>query len=236
MPRIKRKDYENLSDANVKKVIELLEQDKPITKKEACELLNISYNTTRLNKIIDQFRENQEYAKIRKAQNRGRPLDNSEIQDITTSYLSGESISDISKRLFRSTAIIKEAVDTIGIPTRAHNKAERQHTGLLPEACISEDFEPGEIVWSARHHRAAIIREELSVNYQAEKPGFTDVNYEQKYGSKCYAIWVLEDIDQDKEFWVQGLEVGGYNAYALAYDLGKLKHLQEKYSVDLSRI
>jgi len=55
--RVKAKEHENLSEANIKKVIELLEAEKPITKKEACEVLNISYNTTRLSKIIEEFKE-----------------------------------------------------------------------------------------------------------------------------------------------------------------------------------
>ena len=47
----KKKSYENLTDSNIKNVISLLEAEKPITKKEACDILNISYNTTRLNKL-----------------------------------------------------------------------------------------------------------------------------------------------------------------------------------------
>ena len=44
-------------------------KEKPITKKEACEVLSISYNTTRLNKIIAEFEERQEYVAKRKATN-----------------------------------------------------------------------------------------------------------------------------------------------------------------------
>ena len=57
LARVKKKDYENLSATNIQKVIMLLEQEKPITKKEACQILNISYNTARLNKILDEFDE-----------------------------------------------------------------------------------------------------------------------------------------------------------------------------------
>ena len=41
----------------------------------------------------------------------------------------------------------------------------------LPDECIAEDFANGEIVWSAKYHGPAIIKQELSVDYQAEKPG-----------------------------------------------------------------
>ena len=72
MSRVKKRAYENLSAANIQKVIELLRQEKPITKKEACEVLSISYNTTRLNKIIAEFEERQEYVAKRKATNKGK--------------------------------------------------------------------------------------------------------------------------------------------------------------------
>ena len=45
---IKKKSYEKLDDINIKRVIDALESEIPITKKDACEILNISYNTTRL--------------------------------------------------------------------------------------------------------------------------------------------------------------------------------------------
>jgi hypothetical protein len=239
MRRVKKKQHENLSDERLTEVIGLLGSSttdrKPITKKEACEMLNIAYNTTRLNKIIEEFVDQQEYRKARKAKLRGKPVSEAEIAEIAMDYLQGDSLASISKSVYRPAALIKSVVEKIGIPSRPANKAERVHTELLPQPCVAESFEPGEIVWSAQHHCAAEIREEISVDHQAEKQGFSDVNYEEKYSSRCYAIWVLESIDQDKEFWINGVEAGGYNAYALAYDLGKLEHLQQ-FGVDLSRL
>ena len=58
---IKKQEGENLTDANIKKVIRLLSAEKPITKKEACSILNISYNTTRLSKVIEDYESDQEY-------------------------------------------------------------------------------------------------------------------------------------------------------------------------------
>ena len=52
---IRKKDGENLTNQNLEKVYKLLNQEKPITKVEACKLLNISYNTARLNKIISTY-------------------------------------------------------------------------------------------------------------------------------------------------------------------------------------
>ena len=47
-------------------------------------------------------------------------------------------------------------------------------------------------------------------------------------------IYVFEKVDTS-DSWFPGIEVGGFNAYCLAYDLGKLSHLEEA-GVDLQRI
>ena len=39
---VRKKREEKLSETNINKVIELLASEKPITKKEACEILNIA--------------------------------------------------------------------------------------------------------------------------------------------------------------------------------------------------
>ena len=45
MARVKVKDSEKLTPSNIRQVINLLESNKPITKKQACSMLRISYNT-----------------------------------------------------------------------------------------------------------------------------------------------------------------------------------------------
>ena len=60
---MRTKKHENLTQANISKVIEYLnpkDGSKPITKKEACSILNIAYNTTRLGNIIAEFEEMQD--------------------------------------------------------------------------------------------------------------------------------------------------------------------------------
>ena len=235
--RLKKKDYENLSPENVQKVISLLnpsEEQKPITKKEACDLLNISYNTVRLQKVIEDYNEQIEYVSKRKSQNRGRAATDMEIKEAVTDYLRGSSVAEISKSLYRSAGFVKAIIDRVGVPQRPAGEEERRSYDYIPEECVSEDFKPGEIVWSAKHHTTAIIEHELSMLHQVSKAGIKEVDYESKYSSKCYAIWVVEDIDNDKEMWAR-VAIGGYSTYSLAYDLAKLTHL-EKYGVDLSRI
>ena len=230
MKRLKKKDHENLSDTNIQKVISLLTGDSPITKKEACSILNIAYNTTRLQKIIDDFLETKAYREKRKSQNRGKAATREEVADTITRFLSGDPISEIAAGLYRSSGFIKSIIERVGVP----QKEEGQYD-YLPEECVAESFEEGEIVWSAKYHGPAIIRAELSVDYQAERAGYQDVNYEKKYGVKAYNIWVIEKVDDDySDRWTTATG-GGFASTQLAYDLGKLSHLKE-YGVDLSRI
>ena len=193
-------------------------------------MLNIAYNTARLQRILDDYQDKVEYRELRKKQNRGRGASNEEIREAVERYLSGDSISEIAAGLFRSASFIKGIIERVGIP----NTSKESGVIPLPDSCIAESFSKGEVVWSAVYNKPARVDYEISVDYQAEREGFIDVNYEKKYGSKCYAIYVMEEVRDDTEKWAN-VETGGFAAYSLAYDLGKLSHL-EKYGVDLSRI
>jgi hypothetical protein len=228
---VKAKDYENLSDSNIRQVITLLNSETPITKKQACEILNISYNVTRLARIIEEYHEKKAYVKKRKSQLRGRPASKEEIGEIATGYLRGDSLQEISKYTYRSLAFVKAIVEKIGIPSRVLEE-EEWIPEYLPENCVSSSFSVGDVAWSAKYHRPCIIEAELSVDYQAEKPGYSDVNYEKKYSSKAYRIYVLTESSDDDEY---SKRKPGFNAYSLAYDLGSLKHLKE-FGVDLYAI
>jgi hypothetical protein len=230
MRRVKKKDHENLSEANIQKVINLLNDKTPISKKEACSILNIAYNTTRLQRIIDDYEDKVSYRELRKKQNRGRAATSTEIAEAVERFLSGDSIAEIAFGLFRSPAFVKGIIERVGVPQKTDEKVD-----YLPEECISESFADGELVWSAKYSAPAIIEREISVDYQAEQLGFSDVNYEKKYSSKCYAIWVLQRHDEDAEDLWARVKTGGFNAFSLAYDLGKLEHLKE-YGVKLQNL
>ena len=97
---IKTRKHENLTETNIQHVMELLNADSPITKKEACSILNISYNTTRLNKIIEDHLETVAYRERRKSQNKGKSATEMEIKQVVNFYLDGSEVSDIAKGLY----------------------------------------------------------------------------------------------------------------------------------------
>ena len=82
---------------------------------------------------------------------------------------------------------------------------------------VAEEFIPDEKVWSAKYHAPAIVDKEVEV--------------ESKYESKGYSVYILEKTENMRE----ELQTGGFYAYALACELGKLTHL-EQYGVNLKRI
>ena len=224
MARVKKKAHENLSDANIQKVIQLLQPQEttksPITKKDACGLLNISYNTTRLAKIIQEYQDRQKYVAEQKAKRRGKAATDFEIQQAVEEYLGGENYATIAKRLFRSAGFVKAIIERVGVPQRPTGEDARKGLDYLPERCVAESFREGEVVWSAKYHRPALIKREV--------PSKGD------YLGKVYSIYILEAVD-DPGPWFGHITAGGYYAYQPAYDLGKLEHL-EKYGVNLTKI
>ena len=222
MRRLRKKDHEDLSDTNIAKVIKemhTLDSGRPtITKKEACQILKISYNPARLDKIIEEYNDKLEYRSKRKKQKRGRPASADEISDTVRCHLRGDPITDIAFRLFRSVPFVRSIIESVGVPTRGANSEERTTAGTIPEQCIAEVFEEGEVVWSAKDHASATVLHQE-----------TNINYEKIYGSKCYQIYVHENSEEYEAYGP------GYYTSALAYDLGSLRHL-EQYDIDLKNI
>src|SRR5210317_1788472 len=167
---VRKKREEKLSEANINKVIELLASEKPITKKEACEILHIAYNTTRLNKIIADHNETIQFRVIRKAQNKGKGVTETEKKSIVKYYLEGSNISDIAKQLYRSPAIIKAVIERMGIPQKLPDTDyEGIRNAMIPETCVSEEFEEGQRVWSSQGNCIAVVKREVTKSHNFEK-------------------------------------------------------------------
>jgi len=194
---VKVKAGENLTDSNISKVISLLEeQDKPITKKEACKILNISYNTTRLNNIIEGYKEKIATIKRLKAKKRGKPPTPVELEGIILDYLKGESISELAKMNYRSTLFINGIIDKYNIPRRAKSSSYF-NPELLPDESLKTDYEDEEICWSARYNTLATVTKFLD---------------EDKEWGKVYRIWLYgSQARYASQPW---------------YELGSLTHLE----------
>ena len=220
---IKKKKHEKLDDTNIKRVIAALEGDSPITKKDACEMLNISYNTTRLSKIINGFKEEQEYRKRRMAKNRGKPASKEELKEMIEMYLDGQTVTNIAKYMYRSPAFIKGNLDRIGVPTRI-SEGEKF---IVPDECVKYEFEVGEWVWfcdnrpDVRGGHAGKITKDLGTN-------------ERRLGH-AYMIDYWIPLEWQEGFWVPwwpGIKrVKGWTC-SKAEDLATIQHLIDEYNID----
>ena len=195
-------EEEKMTDANIARVIQLLEPTEegkqPITKKLACELLGMAYNTTRLGTVIQQFKERKQKERQRRAAKRGKPAEKDEIVYAIKEYLSGEPIDAISKGLYRSPAFVKNILESNHVPIRATSH-DYFNPELIPEGAMRDRFTVGEIVYSSRYDSTARIEAELK--------------NDPKHGW-VYRIWLLG------ERWQQ-------YAYQEAAELASLEHLRE---------
>jgi hypothetical protein len=194
-------EQERMTDANIERVIELLEPKeqgvKPITKKDACQILGMSYNTTRLDSIIQTHKERKEKTAKRRAEKRGKPLTEDEVQFIIQSYLAGDPISTINENTYRGSQLIKQVLDRYSVPIRK-SSPDYFKPELIPEAAMRDRFEVNEVVYSARYESLAKILAEQT---------------HPQYGW-IYRVWLLS------ERWLQ-------NAYQPASELASLAHIRE---------
>jgi len=194
-------EEELMTPANISRVIRLLEpQDegvKPITKKDACQILGMSYNTTRLGTIIEDFKKAQARSAQRRAELRGKPASREDIIYIISEYLNGETVDAISKMTYRSPTFIKNLLEAHAVPIRVpgHSYFNPQ---LIPDGAVRDRFKVGEVVYSSRYDSLARIDAETKT---------------EKYGY-IYRVWLLS------EKWLQ-------SASQEAYELASLQHLRD---------
>lgn len=192
-------ELEKMTDANIAKVIRLLEPEdgKPITKKDACQMLGMAYNTTRLASVIEEFKQKQQRIAEQKAKLRGKPITDNERASIIQEYLAGATIESISKMTYRGSHLIKQVLEDNSVPIRqpGHNYFTPQ---LIPDGAMRDRFQPGEVVYSACYDSMARIKSE---------------KLDPKHGY-VYSMWLLS------ERWLQW-------CWQPAYELASLEHLRK---------
>ena len=91
----------------------------------------------------------------------------------------------------------------------------------------------------SKDNSIAEIKREQTVEYMNSMPGYIKppVNYEEKYGAKGYAIYVLTPVDLSNSYfpWLDGNRVG-YHSFSLAYDLASLKSIWSNMELTLLKI
>lgn len=172
-------EEERMTDSNLSRVIRLLEPEegkKPITKKDACQMLGMAYNTTRLGTIIEQFKERQRRTAEQRAKLRGKAVTKDEKIFIIQEYLTGSTIDAITKSTYRGVTIVKQVLDEYSVPLRIPGQ-NYFNPQLIPDGAARDKFEVGEVVWSARYGSLAKIYSE---------------KLDPKHGH-IYHMWLIDD-------------------------------------------
>lgn len=191
------KENDLLTPANLDRVIAGFEATPKMTKKDACAILGIAYNTTRLDGLIEKYLEKNARDAARRAALRGKPATQDEIIYVIQEYLEGSVVDAISKATFRGPTFIKAILEKYDVPVR--NTSHDYFTpGLIPDGATRDRFTIGEVVYSARYDSTARVDAEQS----HPKLGW------------IYRIYLLG------EKWQQ-------SAYQEAYELASLQHLRE---------
>jgi hypothetical protein len=194
-------EQELMTEANILRVISLLEPKdtaaKPITKKEACGILGMAYNTTRLATILEEFKAKRDRDATRRAALRGKAATEEEVKYIIQEYLEGATVDAISKSTYRGTTFVKAILDKYSVPVRVPGHSYFKPE-LIPEGAVRDRFTVGEVVYSARYDSTARV--------DTEQP-------HPEHGW-VYRIWLLS------EKWLQ-------SAYQPAEELASLQHLRE---------
>ena len=165
-------------------VIAKLEAEKPITKKLACEMLGIAYNTTRLENLIQEYKDDLDRVKLRKKQVRKEAVTEETVREWAKEYLvNGMPINEIAEFAYRTPLLVKTWLERHGalLPKTSPNPLNPEY---VPEACMSSDFEDGELVYVNGYCSFGIIKREIK-SKTAEAAGY-----------KAYRILLLGDERQ----------------------------------------
>lgn len=191
------KENDLLTDANIERIIAGFEATPKMTKKDACAIIGIAYNTTRLDGIIEKYLEKKARDAARRAALRGKPATNDEITYVIQEYLEGATVDAISKSTFRGSTFVKAILEKYDVPVR-QTSHDYFNPELIPDGATRSRFAVGEIVYSARYDSVARI----------------DTEQPHSQHAWVYRIWLLSDR------WKQ-------SAYQPAEELASLEHLRK---------
>lgn len=161
--RIKVDSQEKLDATHFERVISLLEPKdggKPGTKKDACAILGIAYNTTRLGSLIDKYKADKEKEAQNRAKKRGTPATMAEVSYVVQSYLEGGTVESISTTLYRSSGFVNTILDKYSVPKR-QSAYSYFRPELVPEGAMRDKFSVGEKVYSMPYDSLASVEAEV---------------------------------------------------------------------------
>lgn len=135
----------DITDDQFKEAIAWL--DNGGTKKGACDILGVSNNKT-MESRIEEWKNEQEIAKRMRREKRRTAITDQELANMIEDYFDGETFDDMSRRFYRSVAVIKHRLYLAGALIRTRETVSPLNPPLLPEEAVllDADFRPRESV------------------------------------------------------------------------------------------
>lgn len=190
---------------------------KEITKKAACEALgfltpagNPQYK--KLETAIEEFKVRKAADKRIRAKKRTEAFTDREISDMISMYLAGQSLASLSEHFYRSIAVIKYRLELAGAllrrtsspdTTEMDSRTKPEHCEyenpiLLPEKCVVESHNIGDMVWSTRYAQLAKVVKEV-------QPGVYRI-FMSSEGQRKYAYQPTEELGSLKHLQDLGVQ------------------------------
>jgi len=168
------------------------------TKRAQCDALGINYNTSRLDKLLDEESERREHSARMRREMRKKAITPVERAGMIQEYLQGIPLSGISDSYYRSTATVKDVLETAGVlGLMCSTKVDPLNPVMVPDACFSEEFEVGQIVFVPAYKCVGVVKHSYG---------------EGPEGCNQYRVYLSGSRER--------------NVYASSYDLGSLEHLK----------
>lgn len=185
-----------IADDKFKEAIKWLEDGG--TKKGACEILGVGSNAT-MERLIEEWVENQRISAEMRKKKRGKPLEPYEIASIIEKYLQNDSIESIASSLYRSEALVKAELERRGANLKYKGKLDETkplelYPPEIPEQLMAYSFEIDEEVWVSAYQCMGVVTKKLSED--------------------VYRIWLL---DEGRQKFV----------HQYTWDLASMKPFQE---------
>jgi hypothetical protein len=150
-----KRTYNDLTEETYLRAINWLEDGG--TKKGACEILKVSSNPT-MERLILEFHEGKVRDREMRAAKRKVAVTQDEVLLYIMDYINGCTLNELSDRHFRSIDTIKMHLEKHGAMLRFHGTIDQLNPPMLPDECVSETFDVGQYVWSAKYGCIAQVK------------------------------------------------------------------------------
>lgn len=193
------------------------------TKKGACDILGVSNNKT-MESLLEEYDNKLRVDKEIRAKKRKQAVTSQELAEIISDHLSGYSMQELSEIYYRSADTIKHHLVKNGALIRTHTKIDQLSPPLLPEECMSDSFDIGQFVWSAKYNCIAKVMSLFGNAYRIRVWGEGIMQYAYQASCELGNLAHLEAI---------GVHLGKLSPEILSTE--EIKHLINKTLLEANK-